>query len=591
MAPKRLQSKGPILTASAVDEVVLSLQGAIQAALGVPTFDAGSRSHVRELLSVSCPLTHSDYDSTPVDLFRAQYITSHFLDSYLFAVEVEGVHLLQEQATAKLLATVADGYRANEEMLPQNRHPVLSKTFDIARKTIARILGELSPQDVFLECKHGPNSTATIPYRDAYLDVKYRDFSGTEDAQWLFFEHYLPWDTNLLDELKEDASYKDVLPTPLKGNKISFVPKRWNKLRTMAAEGTLNQFFQLGTGRLIAKLLARHTSIDLATQPDVHRSLAVLASKYPEIQVATLDWSEASDRQWIEIFAAVLPPCWFQWLMWIRSPIGLIAGKPQELPMMGTMGCGFTFPLQTLLYYALLDALATQFRVPALGISVFGDDCIVPVDLVPFVHWLAEKLHWRLNMDKSFWDGGFRESCGMDAFHGIQVRPFRVKRPENCRSRNQIKAWVYITTNGSLSQLAASDDPLPILLWCQEMHRLCSLGQILVVPPRFPDFSGIRWDSPTLPLEVPSLPAMMDVHGGVHFRGLSVSHPDRDVWEFPYYHTKLRGHDYPEDWKASILRTEVPPSPLNKRGKGPLRNTTYRSTKQHVHTWSYFLPC
>jgi hypothetical protein len=61
-------------------------------------------------------------------------------------------------------------------------------------------------------------------------------------------------------------------------------------------------------------------------------------------------------------------------------------------------------------------------------ISVYGDDIIVPTDWVPFVMNSLEQFCLKVNSAKSFWTGKFRESCGVDAYDGVQVTPVYCRR-------------------------------------------------------------------------------------------------------------------------------------------------------------------
>jgi hypothetical protein len=95
---------------------------------------------------------------------------------------------------------------------------------------------------------------------------------------------------------------------------------------------------------------------------------------------------------------------------------------------MSSMGNGFTFPLETLIFWALasacveLDAPGSRTRTLA-----YGDDLIVDVRAVPLIQEVFDICGFILNDDKSFWDGSFRESCGKDYVFGIDVRPIYVK--------------------------------------------------------------------------------------------------------------------------------------------------------------------
>jgi hypothetical protein len=58
---------------------------------------------------------------------------------------------------------------------------------------------------------------------------------------------------------------------------------------------------------------------------------------------------------------------------------------------------------------------------------VYGDDVVVKADFSARAIQLLEAFGLMVNRDKSCTTGLFRESCGMDAFAGNPVTPFRIK--------------------------------------------------------------------------------------------------------------------------------------------------------------------
>jgi hypothetical protein len=156
--------------------------------------------------------------------------------------------------------------------------------------------------------------------------------------------------------------------------------------------------------------------------------------------VATLDLKSASDMISIDLVRALMPGSWFDLLMKLRSPVitvptngkGGSAGMQVELQMISTMGNGFTFPLMTLLLVALIYGYRCTRGGPSLYIDwkdtcVFGDDIIIPVhEYAGFVDVLT-KAGLIVNLDKSYSEGAFRESCGGDFLNGVDITPFYVK--------------------------------------------------------------------------------------------------------------------------------------------------------------------
>jgi hypothetical protein len=92
------------------------------------------------------------------------------------------------------------------------------------------------------------------------------------------------------------------------------------------------------------------------------------------------------------------------------------------------MGNGFTFSLESLIFYAVAFCCTEYVHADTNHVSVYGDDIIVPVSAF---HLLSEVLGFygfRVNGSKSHFDSSFRESCGAHYFSGFDVKPIYVKR-------------------------------------------------------------------------------------------------------------------------------------------------------------------
>jgi hypothetical protein len=103
------------------------------------------------------------------------------------------------------------------------------------------------------------------------------------------------------------------------------------------------------------------------------------------------------------------------------------------------MGSAVTFPVETLLFLAITLAacLTAQrqrvclrtIRELAGRVAVFGDDIVVPNECRELVIRGLEYLYFKINIDKSFWNGKFRESCGVDAYNGHIITPAYYRAP------------------------------------------------------------------------------------------------------------------------------------------------------------------
>jgi hypothetical protein len=119
--------------------------------------------------------------------------------------------------------------------------------------------------------------------------------------------------------------------------------------------------------------------------------------------------------------------------------------------MFSAMGNGYTFELESAIFYAL-TASAVEYKrlqVPSHAaevnvwtgnaypqtVSVYGDDIIAPSDCFDLLKEVYSFCGFEMNTKKSFGSGVFRESCGRDYFKGTLVRPIFLKeRLDNARS-------------------------------------------------------------------------------------------------------------------------------------------------------------
>jgi hypothetical protein len=102
------------------------------------------------------------------------------------------------------------------------------------------------------------------------------------------------------------------------------------------------------------------------------------------------------------------------------------------------MGSALTFPVEAMVFLTIIFmAVEEKLNRPLVRrdleryfrkVRVYGDDIIVPVDLVPSVIGHLEAFGLKVNRRKSFWTGKFRESCGKEYYAGEDVSIVRVRR-------------------------------------------------------------------------------------------------------------------------------------------------------------------
>lgn len=210
-------------------------------------------------------------------------------------------------------------------------------------------------------------------------------------------------------------------PLAVSHNQYFEVPKNSEKNRGCCMEASGSLMLQLAVGSVMKKRYRRRYQVDLRYAKPIHMALARDASRTG--QWATIDLSRASDTVARELVKLLLPPIWYDLLKSLRASHTDLGGRRVYLEKFSSMGNGFTFELETMIFRSLLAVLTTQ---PAY---VFGDDIIVQSGLGPTVMRILEHFGFTPNMKKTFCEGPFRESCGGDYFDGQAVRPHYLKEP------------------------------------------------------------------------------------------------------------------------------------------------------------------
>lgn len=218
----------------------------------------------------------------------------------------------------------------------------------------------------------------------------------------------------------------------VEGNRLSFVPKNREISRCICVEPVLNTYAQLGIAQILSDRLSRYFGIDFDRQPDVNRELAWRGSVVDDL--VTIDLSSASDSMSLHMLEAVLDKETFRFLCKYRSPTCWLPSGRVELDIFSSMGNGFTFPLQTILFSCIVSAVHRWHGVERPHVSrgmlpfgVFGDDIICHRDMARDVLTLLRLSGFSVNTDKTFVEGPFRESCGEDFYQGVNIRGVYVK--------------------------------------------------------------------------------------------------------------------------------------------------------------------
>jgi hypothetical protein len=295
--------------------------------------------------------------------------------------------------------------------------------------------------------RHGPGATADRLRGNAKYSV----------GQWpRRLENVFPYGDYALPQLALENELDRVQflePGSEVPAKVTPVPKDDSKPRLIAEEPTAMQYMQQALFRQVIYRLENHSEfppplggkefdlgkwfIGFANQED-NRLLACEGSLNGSL--ATLDLSEASDRvrnshalllfERFPRLSAAVQGC--------RSTHADVQGHGViPLTKFASMGSALCFPVEAMVFVTVVLCAIARSRGTSVNrrflhdlrgkVRVYGDDIVVPVDSVQQVIHDLEAFGFKVNMDKSFWNGKFRESCGGDYYDGHWVTPVRLR--------------------------------------------------------------------------------------------------------------------------------------------------------------------
>jgi len=302
--------------------------------------------------------------------------------------------------------------------------PFVERVLWHASRKISSILGDI-PALEDLRFRFGPGATTQIPKRMASARAKL----GTDPAcssELRATAHSVlmsvpAWESNLWET--NGGSYDGEIPVIIHPGKISLVPKSAKEYRSIMVEPSLNTFCQAGVGSYIAERL-RNCGVDIRDQT-LNQRLARKGSI--DGSLATVDLSSASDTISIELVYDLLGVDWGAFLSRFRTGTVDFEGKLVRLEKFSSMGNGFTFPLETLIFYALAWGVCVEIGAATGDVISYGDDIIIPSEAYPSLLRVFTSCGFTVNTEKSFAKGPFRESCGKDYHQGIDIRPLYQK--------------------------------------------------------------------------------------------------------------------------------------------------------------------
>jgi hypothetical protein len=364
--------------------------------------------------------------------FKGRYLLSEYKSKY----SGEGTATAEERRTAAVHKWIA----ADERNSITNQRLQLGDVdlgwttsdilIDKARGIIKSILGPLVYPDVLTDIQHSNGASTRVGRSPMASILKH---GGIAHVSSSCVKHWL--------RVASCTQLSDQVIVPQEHSVLFTVPKNTEIDRPACKEPEINMLLQRSAGKYIRSRLRKKTGINLLDQSR-NQELAKTAVK---AGLATIDLSAASDSITKQLVFELLPFDWWSLLDDIRVHETLVDGEIRQLEMFSSMGNGFTFELESLIFYALSRAICWLSGTKGT-ISVYGDDIIVPVAIA---RRLARTFSWfgfTVNSKKSAWSGNFRESCGRHYYGGVEVTPFYLREPvrqktDVIRVLNRLLIW------------------------------------------------------------------------------------------------------------------------------------------------------
>jgi hypothetical protein len=315
--------------------------------------------------------------------------------------------------------------------------------------------------------RHGPGATAD----KAWANGKYRSRDFLRRWDHLFSWEHLYGINTAHQSNREVIPPRDELPV-----KVVSVPKTMKTSRIICVEPTVMQYAQqLTAARLVKSLKTAKPFVRRGSHVQTIHDHLNFDDQRPNQEaayrgsvdgsLATVDLSEASDRVSCQLVSLVFrhSPILRDHLFGCRTSRAVMPdGTLFHLRKYASMGSALTFPVEALCFLMICIAAVCDerkvftksgkvrsleaFEKARKDILVFGDDLIVPSDCIVKVKEHLTAFGLKVNDRKTFYKGGFRESCGFDWMDGVNVTPtyLRQEPPRSHRDAGKFVSWVHM---------------------------------------------------------------------------------------------------------------------------------------------------
>lgn len=361
----------------------------------------------------------------------------------------------------------------------------------LAREFIRDLFTGFDPYDI-TPC-HGPGIVASgeKPHEKRIFSTKYKGIHNVYPYyRWFYinFDHLLCSCIHYRNRRTEEVGI----------NKVLFVPKDSRGPRTIACEPLEYQFMQQGLRKAIYSWVEQHllTKGRISfTDQTINQKMARFASTFPD--VVTLDLKDASDsvsNQLVQYLFQDTPldkP-----LQALRTPFSRLPnGEVVPLNKYAAMGSALCFPVEAIVFYALLHGVNSFLENEKPLSYVYGDDIICRKSAYKDVVHVFEQVGLQINLKKSCTEGFFRESCGHDYYRGIlinwaKIRTVDTSTPDGIASTIEASNEFFERCYYKVAKYLEGMVPLSIPLGPCDAEYLCYTNGRFDLPPT----KGGRWN-------------------------------------------------------------------------------------------------
>lgn len=308
---------------------------------------------------------------------------------------------------------------------------------DVVSTLVATSLGIYDPAE--WRFRHGPGAISEVA--GPTNKYSWKSWSATLESVYPIadcgFHNYSSW-ADKCKRLEVDSHEP--------ASRLIAVPKTYSGPRLIAAEPASHQWCQQNCWDYLCRRVQKCWISRFVSFRDQSRNQALCTLGSETGALATVDLSAASDRVTCHVVAqmfrsnpTILRALRASRTRRITQNLSKKFDSEIVLRKFSTMGSAVTFPVETLIFLSVaLACVATVRRMRVIRsedltslqgeVSVFGDDIVIPVDTRELFVEALELLWFKVNTDKSYWTGRFRESCGVDSFDGCNVTPVYWKR-------------------------------------------------------------------------------------------------------------------------------------------------------------------